>query len=94
MSMPLFPGIYAYYFVCVMSTSRCQFACCAVTTRLYRMSTQTDQATQSDPDNLVRDLKLQNLLLKRENTCLKAALKDRTPPAPSTPSFGVDSVSV
>ena len=56
------------------------------------MSTQTDQATQSDPDNLVRDLKLQNLLLKRENARLKAALHDRTPPVPPKPSFGVESV--
>ena len=56
------------------------------------MSTQTDQATQSDPDNLVRDLKLQNLLLKRENARLKAALHDRTQPAPPKPSFGVESV--
>ena len=56
------------------------------------MSTQTDQATQSDPDNLVRDLKLQNLLLKRENARLKAALHDRTQPAPPKPSFGVECV--
>ena len=36
-----------------------------------------DEGTQSEPDSLVLELKLQNIILQRENTKLKSALEEQ-----------------
>ena len=60
-----------------------------------------DEGTQSEPDSLVLELKLQNIILQRENTKLKSTLeeqqqatqdKEQQQATQDRPPFGVDDV--
>ena len=55
--------------------------------------TQTvDEGTQCEPDSLVLELKLQNIILQRENTKLKSALEEQQQATQDRPPLGVDDV--
>ena len=55
--------------------------------------TQTvNEGTQSEPDSLVLELKLQNIILQRENIKLKSALEEQHQATQDRPTFGVDDV--